>query len=85
MYFEKEKYSETIKSYKKLRDWYLFSSHAKKAGLIIADAHYRRGKRGYAASAEKAHGGKGPRKARARTASETSDDCMIMYLQQLKT
>ena len=41
MYFEKEKYSEAIKSYKKLRDWYPFSSHAKEAGLIIADAHYR--------------------------------------------
>jgi outer membrane protein assembly factor BamD len=40
MYFEKEKYTDAIKSYKKLRDWYPFSSHAKEAGLIIADSHY---------------------------------------------
>lgn len=40
MYFEREKYMDAIKSYKKLRDWYPFSSHAKEAGLKIADAHY---------------------------------------------
>lgn len=41
MYFEKEKYTDAIKSYKKLKDWYPFSVHAKAAGLKIADAHYR--------------------------------------------
>lgn len=41
MYFEKEKYIDAIKSYKKLRDWYPFSVHAKEAGLKIADAHYQ--------------------------------------------
>jgi outer membrane protein assembly factor BamD len=39
-YFEEEKYDKAIKSYKKLKDWYPFSSHAKAAGLKIADAHY---------------------------------------------
>lgn len=40
MYFEKEKYMDAVKAYKKLRDWYPFSTHAKEAGLKIADAHY---------------------------------------------
>ncbi|MBC2714173.1 MAG: outer membrane protein assembly factor BamD [Desulfobacteraceae bacterium] len=40
MYFEKEKYSQAIKSYKKLKDWYPFSVHAKGAGLQIADSYY---------------------------------------------
>jgi len=40
MNFEEEKYDKAIKSYKKLKDWYPFSSHAREAGLKIADAHY---------------------------------------------
>ncbi len=40
MYFEKEKYSQAVKAYKKLKDWYPFSVHAKGAGLKIADANY---------------------------------------------
>jgi len=40
MYFEDESYDKAIKSYKKLKDWYPFSSHAKDAGLKIADANY---------------------------------------------
>jgi outer membrane protein assembly factor BamD len=39
-YFEKEKYSDAIKSYEKLEDWYPFSEHAKMASLQIAEAHY---------------------------------------------
>lgn len=41
MYFADEKYDKAIKSYKKLKDWYPFSGHAKDAELKIADAHYR--------------------------------------------
>jgi len=40
MYFEEESYEKAIKSYKKLKDWYPFSVHAKEAGLKIADSHY---------------------------------------------
>jgi len=39
-YFENEKYDQAVKSYKKLKDWYPFSVHAKEAGLKIADAYY---------------------------------------------
>ena len=41
-YFTDEKYDKAISSYKKLKDWYPFSVHAKEAELKIADAHYRR-------------------------------------------
>ena len=40
-YFTDEKYSKAIASYKKLKDWYPFSVHAKEAELKVADAHYR--------------------------------------------
>jgi outer membrane protein assembly factor BamD len=40
MYFAEEKYNRAVKSYKKLKDWYPFSSHAKEAGLKIADANF---------------------------------------------
>ncbi len=40
VYFEEEKYDRAVKSYKKLKDWYPFSSHAKDAGLKIADANF---------------------------------------------
>ncbi len=40
MYFEKENYTEAVKSYKKLNDWYPFSVHAKEASLKVADANY---------------------------------------------
>jgi outer membrane protein assembly factor BamD len=40
MYFEEEQFDKAIKSYKKLKDWYPFSVHAKGAGLKIADAYY---------------------------------------------
>ena len=39
-YFEDKKYSDAIKSYEKLEDWYPFSTHAKMASLQIAEAHY---------------------------------------------
>lgn len=39
-YFEEEKYSDAIKSYEKLVDWYPFSDHAKMASLQVAEAHY---------------------------------------------
>ncbi|MDO9263685.1 MAG: outer membrane protein assembly factor BamD [Desulfosalsimonadaceae bacterium] len=38
--FEKEHYSDAIKAYEKLGDWYPFSTHAKTASLQIAEAHY---------------------------------------------
>jgi outer membrane protein assembly factor BamD len=38
--FEKKNYSDAIKAYEKLGDWYPFSSHAKMASLQIAEAHY---------------------------------------------
>lgn len=40
MYFAEEKYDRAVKSYKKLKDWYPFSSHAKEAGMKIADANF---------------------------------------------
>lgn len=40
VYFAEEKYEKAVKSYKKLKDWYPFSSHAKEAGLKIADANF---------------------------------------------
>ncbi|MDA3896326.1 MAG: outer membrane protein assembly factor BamD [Desulfobacteraceae bacterium] len=40
MNFENESYEKAVKSYKKLKDWYPFSVHAKAAGLKIADAYY---------------------------------------------
>jgi outer membrane protein assembly factor BamD len=40
MYFEEESYDSAVKSYKKLKDWYPFSVHAKEAGLKIADSYY---------------------------------------------
>ncbi len=40
MYFGEEQYSKAIKSYKKLKDWYPFSVHAKEASLKIADSNY---------------------------------------------
>jgi len=40
MYFAEEQFERAIKSYKKLKDWYPFSVHAKGAGLKIADAYY---------------------------------------------
>ena len=39
-YFEEKKYSEAIKAYEKLADWYPFSTHAKMASLQVAEAHY---------------------------------------------
>jgi len=39
-YFEDGKYSDAIKAYAKLGDWYPFSVHAKAASLQIAEAHY---------------------------------------------
>lgn len=39
-YFDKQNYTEAIKAYKKLGDWYPFSVHAKNAALRIGDAHY---------------------------------------------
>ena len=41
LYFTEENYHKAIKSYKKLKDWYPFSVHAKEAGLKIADSHYQ--------------------------------------------
>jgi outer membrane protein assembly factor BamD len=41
MYFAEEKYEKAVKSYKKLKDWYPFSSYAKEAGLKIADADFQ--------------------------------------------
>jgi outer membrane protein assembly factor BamD len=38
--FEKEHYSDAIKAYEKLADWYPFSTHAKMASLQVAEAHY---------------------------------------------
>jgi outer membrane protein assembly factor BamD len=38
--FDKEHYSDAIKAYEKLGDWYPFSSHAKMASLQVAEAHY---------------------------------------------
>ena len=40
VYFGEEKYEKAIKTYKKLKDWYPFSVHAKEAGPKIADSHY---------------------------------------------
>jgi len=39
-YFTEENYDKAIKSYKKLKDWYPFSVHAKEADLKIADSNY---------------------------------------------
>ncbi len=38
--FEKKNYSDAIKVYEKLTDWYPFSSHVKTAELRIADSHF---------------------------------------------
>ncbi|MCF8094977.1 MAG: outer membrane protein assembly factor BamD [Desulfobacteraceae bacterium] len=50
-YFRQEDYNKAIKSYERLRDWYPYSPHVKKAELRIADAHYNLGKYEQALSA----------------------------------
>ncbi len=39
-YFDDKSYTNAIKSYEKIRDWYPFSKYAKEAELKIADSHY---------------------------------------------
>lgn len=39
-HFEDEKYRNAIEAYKRLKDWYPYSPHARKALLRVADSHY---------------------------------------------
>lgn len=40
-YFEDEKYSKALEAYERVRDWYPYSTHTKKAELRVADAYYK--------------------------------------------
>ncbi len=39
-YFEAEKYPKAIEAYKRLKDWYPYSPHAREAQLRLADSRY---------------------------------------------
>lgn len=42
-YFEDEKYQKAKEAYKRLKDWYPYSPHARKALLRVAESHYHLG------------------------------------------